>query len=131
MLKRNKIIYWAATIWMAVAFLIGGVAQLARVEQAVNSLDNLGFPHYFLSILGVWKILGVIAILLPKTPLLKEWAYAGFFFVITGAIITHITMGDPAIEIATRVFLLIIIIVSWFYRPQDKKINLVTGKINE
>ena len=131
MLKRNKIIYWAATIWMAVAFLIGGVAQLARVEQAVNSFDNLGFPHYFLSILGVWKILGVIAILLPKTPLLKEWAYAGFFFVITGAIITHITMGDPAIEIATRVFLLIIIIVSWFYRPQDKKINLVTGKINE
>jgi len=131
MLKRNKIIYWAATIWMAVAFLIGGVAQLARVEQAVNSFDNLGFPHYFLSILGVWKILGVIAILLPKTSLLKEWAYAGFFFVITGAIITHITMGDPAIEIATRVFLLIIIIVSWFYRPQDKKINLVTGKINE
>lgn len=72
MLKRNKIIYWAATIWMAVAFLIGGVAQLARVEQAVNSFDNLGFPHYFLSILGVWKILGAIAILLPKTPLLKE-----------------------------------------------------------
>lgn len=122
MTKRNKIIYWVATIYLAVAFLLGALLQLLSVEQTVVTFEHLGYPLYFSTILGVWKILGVIAILMPKTPLLKEWAYAGFIFVVTGAIISHITVGDSAIEIAPRLWTLLVVIVSWYFRPQDKKI---------
>src|SRR5690606_2659306 len=119
MTKRNKIIYWVATIYLAVAFLLGALLQLLSVEQTVVTFEHLGYPLYFSTILGVWKILGVIAILMPKTPLLKEWAYAGFIFVVTGAIISHITVGDSAIEIAPRLWTLLVVIVSWYFRPQD------------
>ncbi|WP_439490405.1 DoxX family protein [Algoriphagus sp.] len=124
MSKRNKIIYWVATIWMAVAFLLGGIAQLVKLEQTVKLFNQLGYPLYFSTMLGVAKILGVVAVLIPKFPLLKEWAYAGFVFVVSGAIISHITMGDSAIEIAPRIGTLSIVIVSWYYRPLDRKITL-------
>jgi len=124
MTKRNKIIYWAATIYLAVAFFLGALLQLLRVEHTVITFDHLGYPLYFSTILGVWKILGVAAILIPKYPLLKEWAYAGFIFVVSGAIISHITMGDSAIELAPRFWTLLIVTVSWYFRPQDKKIQL-------
>jgi uncharacterized membrane protein len=77
-----------------------------------------------LSILGVWKILGVVAILLPSRPLLKEWAYAGFFFVMTGAAISHIVMKEPFIEVVPSLTLLTAIIVSWYFRPADRKLTL-------
>lgn len=94
MTKRNKIIYWVATIWLALGMLAGGVQQLLQIGSYVEIITQLGYPLYFLSILGAWKILGVIAILVPKFPLVKEWAYAGFFFAMSGAAISHLTVGS-------------------------------------
>jgi len=85
-------------------------------------MEHLRYPVYFMTIIGIWKILGVFALLIPKFPLLKEWAYAGFFFVMSGAAFSHIAMGDPMIEIAPSLMLLALIITSWYFRPSDRKI---------
>ncbi|MEO6405790.1 MAG: DoxX family protein [Ferruginibacter sp.] len=125
MSKRNKIIYWIATIWLALGMVSTGAGQLFKMKAgqgAVEMIIHLGYPVYFLTILGIWKILGVIAVLIPKFPLLKEWAYAGFFFVTTGAIFSHIATGDPISSLAPALLLLILTMVSWYFRPADKKI---------
>jgi hypothetical protein len=82
----------------------------------------LGYPAYFLTILGIWKISGVIVVLIPKFTLLKEWAYAGFFFAMSGAVFLHIAMGSSAKEIFPSLLLLILTIISWYFRPTDRKI---------
>jgi hypothetical protein len=100
----------------------GGFGQLFRAQANVDVITHLGYPVYFLSILGTWKILGVIALLIPKFPLLKEWAYAGFFFAMTGAAISHVVLGDgPAFIVPLIVILLII--TSWYFRPAERKIK--------
>src|SRR6266852_1204540 len=118
MTKRNKIIYWISTIWLASGMLSTGALQLfkAKAEGAlappgVYGITHLGYPIYFLTILGVWKILGVAALLIPKFPLLKEWAYAGFFFAMSGAIFSHIAVGDSVKEIFPSLLLLILTVV--------------------
>lgn len=120
--KRNKIIYWVATLWLALGMLSTGVVQLIKMEQEVEMMDHLGYPHYFLSLLGIWKILGVAAVLMPKFPLLKEWAYAGFFFAMSGAVFSHLTAGDAAMDFFGPVLLLVLTFVSWYFRPADRKI---------
>ena len=88
----------------------------------VYGITHLGYPIYSLTILGVWKILGVVAVLIPKFPLLKEWAYAGFFFVMTGAAFSHIAVGDPMKELVPSLLLLVLTVVSWYFRPAHRKI---------
>lgn len=129
MSKRNKIIYWISTIWLALGMLATGTLQLFKVQAegavappGVYGIKYLGYPVYFLTILGVWKILGVAAVLIPKFPLLKEWAYAGFFFAMSGAVFSHIAMGDPVNEIFPSLLLLILTVVSWYFRAADRKI---------
>lgn len=121
MTKRNKIIYWVATIWMSLGMLSGGIAQLLRVKETVGGVTHLGYPAYLLTIIGIWKILGVVAVLIPGFPILKEWAYAGFFFLMTGAVYSHIASGDSAKENFGPVLLIILIVVSWYFRPADRK----------
>lgn len=119
MTKRNKIIYWVATIWMALGMLSTGIGQLVKGRAGAagaDSITHLGYPIYFLTILGIWKILGVVAILVPKFPVLKEWAYAGFFFAMSGAAFSHIASGDPLSEILPSLFLLSLVLVSWYFR---------------
>jgi hypothetical protein len=91
-------------------------------QGGANSITHLGYPIYLLTILGVWKILGVVTVLIPKLPLLKEWAYAGFFFIMSGAILSHIALGDYVKEIFPSLLLLILTVVSWYFRPVDRKI---------
>ena len=128
MTKRNKIIYWISTIWLALGMLATGTLQLfkAKAEGAVAppgvyGITHLGYPVYFLTILGVWKILGVVALLIPKFPLLKEWAYAGFFFAMSGAVFSHIASGDSMTENVPALLLLILTVISWYFRPADRK----------
>lgn len=122
MKKRNKIIYWIATVWLALGMLSSAIVQLLKVKEAVESIIHLGYPSYLLTVLGIWKILGVIVILIPKFPLLKEWAYAGFFFVLSGALFSHIVMKAPLNEIFPSVLLLTLTILSWYFRPADRKL---------
>ncbi|HTB32975.1 MAG TPA: DoxX family protein, partial [Bacteroidia bacterium] len=83
----------------------------------------LGYPVYFLTILGVWKILGVIAILVPKFKLVKEWAYAGFFFAMTGALASHLFCHDYDIRgLMGPSFQALFVVVSWYFRPASRKI---------
>jgi hypothetical protein len=125
MTKRKKIIYWIATIWLALGMVSTGAVQLLKEKTGaggVNSITNLGYPIYFLTILGIWKMLGVVTVLIPKFPLLKEWAYAGFFFAMSGAIFSHIAVGNSVSEIFPPLLLLILTMVSWYFRPADRKI---------
>ncbi|MBN8865290.1 MAG: DoxX family protein [Sphingobacteriales bacterium] len=126
MSKRNKIIYWIATGWLALGMLSTGVVQLLKTKEEAELMTHLGYPLYFLTILGIWKILGVIAVLIPEFPLLKEWAYAGFFFAMSGAIISHLAMDDAAREYFGPVLLLALTIVSWYFRPASRKPVLST-----
>ncbi|MDD4971113.1 MAG: DoxX family protein [Paludibacter sp.] len=123
MTKRNKIIYWVATIWVALAMLASGLQQIFHMKGFVDILTHLGYPMYFMTILGIWKILGVVALLIPKYPLLKEWAYAGFFFAMSGAGFSHIASGDSIQDIAPSLTLLILTVISWYFRPEDRKIS--------
>jgi len=124
MKKSSKIIYWIATSLLAIGMLQSGIFSIIHSKDWVDLVTVLGYPVYFLTILGVWKILGVIAILVPKLPIIKEWAYAGFFFVMTGALISHISIGDYAAKsIAGPSFQILFIVLSWYFRPDERKIN--------
>ena len=125
MTKTHKIIYWIATVWLALGMLSTGGVQLFRQKADVDQMTHLGYPLYFLTILGVWKILGVVAVLMPKFPLVKEWAYAGFFFAMSGAVFSHLAIGDGVKEFFGPMLLIILSIVSWYFRPVDRKIITV------
>jgi uncharacterized membrane protein YphA (DoxX/SURF4 family) len=127
MTKKNNIIYWVSTLLLALGMLSIGMAQLMKMKGgasgAVETITHLGYPIYFLTILGIWKLLGVLTMLIPKFPLLKEWAYAGFFFVASGAVISHIASGDPMNAIFPSLLLLILTVISWYFRPADRKLT--------
>lgn len=128
MTKRNKIIYWFTTLWLALGMISTGAVQLLKMKEGaggVNSITHLGYPAYFLTLLGIWKILGVIAVLIPKFTLLKEWAYSGFFFVMSGALLSHIASGSPVSEMLPSVLLLVLTVLSWYFRPDDRRIIAV------
>ncbi|WP_316837182.1 DoxX family protein [Pedobacter nutrimenti] len=120
--KSNKIIYWISTIWLALGMVSTGIVQLLKMKEEVEKIALLGYPRYFLTIIGVWKILGVVAVLMPKLPLLKEWAYAGFFFAMSGAVFSHLAVGDGAKEFFGPILLLVLTIVSWYFRPSSRRV---------
>lgn len=122
MTKINKIIYWIATGWLALGMVSTALVQLLKPEQEVDFVKNLGYPAYLMTLLGVWKILGVMAVLAPRFPLVKEWAYAGFFFAMSGAIFSHVAAGDAIKEIFPSLLLLTLTVISWYFRPADRKV---------
>jgi len=124
MTKRNRIIYWVATAFFAFGMTASGISQILHLKEMNEIITHLGYPLYLMTILGVWKLLGVIAILIPKFKLVKEWAYAGFFFLLTGALTSHIVMGDGGKAIFGPLFQTIFLCVSWYFRPTDRKLNL-------
>jgi hypothetical protein len=126
--RASKITYWIATVWLALGMLSTGAVQLFKGKEGQGGADmiaHLGYPLYLLTILGIWKILGVVAVLIPKFSLLKEWAYAGFFFIMSGAIFSHIELGDPITESFPALLLLILTVVSWYFRPPGRRLILV------
>lgn len=125
MTKRNKIIYWIFTAWMCLGMVSSGIVQLLGVREEVDLFNQLHYPLYLMTIIGVWKMLGVVAVLLPRLPLLKEWAYAGFFFTMSGAFVSHIVMHSPGKEVFPSVLLMVLIAISWYFRPADRKFTAV------
>lgn len=117
MSKNIKVAYWVATIWLAVAMLASGIQQVFYIGGFVPIMERLQYPIYFSVILGLWKILGVVAILTPLFPKVKEWAYAGFFFAMSGAIVSHFAIGDSIVDTLPPAFLLILTVVSWYLQP--------------
>lgn len=125
MMKRKNIIYWIATIWLALGMASTAVVQLLKARAGQGGADmiaHLGYPLYLLTLLGCWKILGVIAVLIPKFPRLKEWAYAGFSFLMLGAIFSHVVVRDSISAIVPSLLLLVLTVISWYLRPAGRKI---------
>jgi uncharacterized membrane protein YphA (DoxX/SURF4 family) len=123
--KASRVIYWISTIWLALGMVSTGIAQLLKAKAGTAGADNIehmGYPSYFVTIIAIWKILGTLAILLPKFTLVKEWAYAGFFFVMTGAIFSHIASNDPVTEMFPSLLLLVLTLISWYFRPADRRL---------
>lgn len=124
MKKRNLIIYWVFTIFLSFAMLAGGIQQTLQIGGYNEIATALHYPLYMLSILGIWKCLGVVAILIPGFPLLKEWAYAGFFFVLSGAAISHFICREPFTAALPALILLLVTSVSWYFRPAARKLTI-------
>ena len=122
MTKRNKIIYWVSTLWLALGMTSTGIVQFIKMKEEVDLFNRLGYPIYFLTILSIWKILGVVAVLIPRFPLLKEWAYAGFFFAMSGAVFSHLASGSGAMDYFGPVLLIVLTVTSWYFRPEDRKL---------
>lgn len=119
--KRRTNLYWIITGLLCFC-LIGGVGQLFQVKEVVAGFAPLGYPTYFISIIGFWKTLAIIAILIPRYPLLKEWAYAGVFFAMTGASISHIAVNSSIFHVVTPLIIAGLAVLSWYLRPPSRKL---------
>ena len=120
-MSRKRMGYWTTTGLFCLVLAFSGVAHLGRLEPMLESMTALGYPPYFMSILGTAKLLGVAALLAPGRPLLKEWAYAGFTFNLTGAFLTHLFVGDPIGEALPPLLLLGLAAASYWLRPPERR----------
>lgn len=126
--SRGKLIgYWVVTALVGLGFITGGLFDAARTADVRAIMSHLGYPAYFAAILGVWKLMGGVVILTPGLPRVKEWAYAGMFFDLSGAVISHVTVGDPARGWMTPLALLVLVVASWALRPQSRRLGDLVG----
>jgi hypothetical protein len=125
--KNQLTAYWITTGLLTSGMLSGGIAQLLRAKWNVEGIEHLGYPLYFLTIVGTWKVLGVTALLVPGYRLVKEWAYAGFFFVMTGAVVSHLASGDRITQIVAQFIFVVLIVLSWKLRPGTRKFSVHVG----
>jgi uncharacterized membrane protein YphA (DoxX/SURF4 family) len=126
--KARSIAYWIMTILVALPLGSGGIAQLAQMKENVDGFTHvLGYPAYFVTVLGVWKVLGVIAILVPRFPRIKEWAYAGIFFDLTGAAASWAAIGGSgeAFHIIAPLIITGFLVASWALRPESRRIGVL------
>lgn len=128
----KTIAYWTTTILGPTSFVIGGVLGLRQSPDVVAGIHHLGYPVYFATLLSTWKLLGAIAITAPRLPRVKEWAYAGFVFDLTGAAVSHATVGDSAADIVVPLVFLALVIASWALRPASRRLaSPATGQRTE
>ncbi|HVI44196.1 MAG TPA: DoxX family protein [Chitinophaga sp.] len=121
--RKQLIAYWTATGIIEFVVLSGGMADMFQRGGTVEGMVQLGYPLYFITLLGCWKVLGGIALLLPRFQLLKEWAYAGIVFNMTGAVASHIVNGDSVTHFIAPLSFAIIAMVSWALRPASRRIG--------
>ncbi|HVT96224.1 MAG TPA: DoxX family protein [Acidobacteriaceae bacterium] len=115
--RSRLIVYWVTTLLVAAEMTLGGIWDLLRTQYVRAIMDHLGYPGYLLTILGVWKLLGTAAILMPRFPRLREWAYAGMFFLYSGAVASHFFMGDGPARWAGPLVFCGFLMVSWRLLP--------------
>jgi uncharacterized membrane protein YphA (DoxX/SURF4 family) len=116
--------YWVATGLVVLELAVGGVWDLLRVPQVRELFERLGYPLYFLTILGIWKLLGAVALAVPRFPRLKEWAYAGVIFDLTGAVASLFAAGLASV--GTMAFPLLMVgmaVASWALRPESRRVG--------
>jgi uncharacterized membrane protein len=106
-------VYWIATVILSLELLVGGVADILRAQWATAIMVHLGYPLYMMLIIGTWKVLGAVAIAVPLTTTAREWAYAGVFFEITGALASHLLNHDPLSTIGSPIAFTLITLLSW------------------
>ena len=127
-MKKVNIAYWIVTILFAGFMIFSSVDGIMVNERSVQFMEGLlHFPKYMIPFISWAKILGVIAILVPGFPRIKEWAYAGFFFAMSGAVFSHAAVGDSSKEFFGPVLLIILTVISWYFRPLNRKAVLTTA----
>lgn len=112
--KRTKLIYWISTIWLALGMVSTAIVQLIQPAEEITKMAKLGYGQHVMTIVAIAKLLGVVALFVPKFPVLREWAYAGFVFLMSGALMSHILVGDPATEFIGPSLLLALTFTSRF-----------------
>ena len=128
-MSRSRLVaYWVTTGWVALSMVSGGVAHVLHVPASVDGFVRLGYPLHFVTLLGIWKILGALALLAPKFPRLKEWTYAGIAFDLTGAAFAWAVVGasDSSLSNAGHIIVplagLALALTSWALRPDSRKL---------
>jgi hypothetical protein len=121
-MKRKAIVYWICTAVIALCIGSGGVAQVLRVPQNVEGMMALGYPLHFIVLLGAWKVLGALTLLAPGLRLVKEWAYAGIFIDLSGAIVASAANGGAAFHVIAPLVLIGILAASWALRPESRRL---------
>lgn len=122
-MDTKKMGYWTTTGLLAFFLASGGAMQLARVPANVEGVVHLGYPVYVTTIVGFWKVLGALALLWPRLPRLKEWAYAGAFFELTGAAASHAFSGGAAGHVILVSSLSLLVVASWALRPESRRLG--------
>jgi uncharacterized membrane protein YphA (DoxX/SURF4 family) len=115
--RKRLAAYWIATVLVAAELLLGGVWDLLRIDLVRGVVNHLGYPTYLLVIMGVWKLPGAVALLMPGLPRIKEWAYAGAVITYASAVASHVTVGDGIGRVVAPTALLALTLVSWALRP--------------
>jgi uncharacterized membrane protein YphA (DoxX/SURF4 family) len=122
--RRHVIAYWVTTALVVFELVLGGIWDVLRVPQARSVIERLGYPPYFLVILGIWKLLGAVALVIPGFPRLKEWAYAGVIFDLTGAVASLLASGFiDAGALAYPIVMTGVAVASWALRPPSRRLG--------
>jgi hypothetical protein len=122
-MKAKAIGYWVCTGLTVFAFLPGGIFYLIRAPEAVAGVLHLGYPMHFIPLLGVWKVLGAIAIVVPRFPVVKEWAYAGMMFDLTAAVVANAAADGGAFHIVAPIVVGLFVLGSWALRPESRRLK--------
>lgn len=130
-MKTKMTAYWVTTAIVALVLMSGGIAQLLRRPENVEGMTHLGYPLYLSTVLGVWKVLGAIALLSPRFPRIKEWAYAGAFFDLTGAAVSHAFCGDAVGHVIGPVIFAALALASWALRPPSRTLGVVFSTVEQ
>jgi hypothetical protein len=120
--RTASIVYWVATLYVVVTSLWAGVIDVLHAPPLFELLLELGYPAHVATVLGVWKVLGAIALAAPRFPLLKEWAYAGMFFDFSGGIVAHASAGHDLVSFVAPSASIIALVVSWHLRPRSRRL---------
>jgi uncharacterized membrane protein YphA (DoxX/SURF4 family) len=123
MRNTRNVAYWVTTGLVVLAFAGGGLYDLSGAPAVLEAMRQLGYPAYVAGILGVWKVLGAVAVAAPGLPRLKEWAYAGMLFDLSGAAVSHAASGDGVAKVAAPLVLLAVTFGSWALRPASRKLE--------
>jgi hypothetical protein len=121
-MKKNIIAYWVTTAIVALVMALGGVFDMLLTKEVIETLAHLGYPPYFGVVIGFWKVAGAVAIVAPRLPRLKEWAYAGIIFDLTGAIVSHLASGDGVVATIGPLAFIGMTVASWYLRPADRRL---------
>jgi len=122
--RRTVIAYWVTTALVVFELGMGGVWDVLRVPQVRGLIERLGYPSYFLIILGIWKLLGAVALAIPRFPRLKEWAYAGVLFDLTGAVASLWASGLVDMgTVAYPIVMAVVAVASWALRPLSRRLD--------
>jgi DoxX-like family len=127
-MNGRKIGYWVTTGLGTAILTFGGINELGHTHRITETIAHLGYPAFLPSLLGTWKLLAVVALLAPRFPRLKEWAYAGIFFDLTGAILSHAVAGDGPAAFAPPVVVLALVAASWALRPADRVLAAASAR---